>query len=79
MMISLTLNDRCDACGAAAAKHVARKNGHELMFCDHCLNRSRHQTKHGDVLLNSGWEVLSDMDAINKDNYNPTQSEVVSV
>lgn len=49
--VTLTLTDRCDACGAAA-QVVAEKPGHaDLMFCGH------HSTDHGPALLAGGWEI----------------------
>ena len=74
-MVSLTLNDRCDRC-AAAAKHVARKGNLELMFCTHHLSRTKHKVKHEDALVQAGWEVYTDVTAIERDNYNPLLAEV---
>lgn len=70
-MISLTLNDRCDVC-RAAAKHVASKNGYaDLLFCTHHMFKTKHQKKHYDVLLDADWTVTSDDEAIAQDNYSP--------
>lgn len=74
-LISLTLNDRCDRC-AASAKHVARKGDLELMFCTHHFSRTKHKDKHVDVLIQDGWTVITDVSAIERDNYNPLLADV---
>lgn len=74
-MVSLTLNDRCDRC-TASAKHVARKGSLELMFCTHHLFRTKHKVKHEHALVQDGWEVYTDVTAIERDNYNPLLAEV---
>ena len=75
VMISLTLNDRCDCC-AAAAKHVARKGDLELMFCNHHFNRTKHKIKHEDALAQDGWTLITDTYAVERDNYNPLLADV---
>jgi hypothetical protein len=35
----LTLNDRCDRCGAEAMARVMMKTAQELLFCNHHTNR----------------------------------------
>lgn len=47
--VSLTLTDRCDACGAAAQAIAEKPGGGDLLFCGH------HSAKHGPVLLAQGW------------------------
>ena len=74
-MVSLTLNDRCDRC-AAAAKHVAVKEDFELMFCDHHMFRTKHKVKHFDFLAQAGWNIVTDYSAIERDNYNPLLADV---
>jgi len=74
-MVSLTLNDRCDRC-AAAAKHVAQKGDLELMFCTHHLYRTKHKVKHENALVQAGWTVITDESAIERDMYNPLLADV---
>lgn len=56
-MVSFTAEDRCDRC-AAQAYHLARKNGLELYLCIH------HHRDHHNDLLDTGWEIVSDQEAI---------------
>lgn len=53
-MVTFTAHDRCDGCGVQALA-VAKKEGHaDLLFCWH------HKEKHGERLLDLGWEVIED-------------------
>lgn len=75
-MISLNLADRCDRCGAGA-KHVAQKAGHaDLLFCNHHMFKTKHETKHFDALVVNGWSVLTDQSAIERDLYNPLTADI---
>lgn len=59
MLELFTANDRCDRC-LAQAYHVANKGEFELYFCNH------HYHENEDALLITGWEVTSDIGAINR-------------
>lgn len=68
-MVTFTSHDRCDRC-IAQALAVARKDGHaDLMFCWH------HKEKHGDALLDQGWEVIEDYEAY--ESYKPQYARQV--
>lgn len=57
-MIDFLANDRCDRCGAQAHS-LARMNGKpELLFCSH------HFREHYGKLLDDGWEVVCDSEAM---------------
>lgn len=56
-VISFTALDRCDRCGAQALAR-AEKAGRDLLFCNH------HLRKNYDVLLDGGWEIVEDYEAI---------------
>lgn len=62
-LVTFTAYDRCDACGMQALA-VAKKEGcADLMFCMH------HKEKHGDKLLDQGWEIIEDYETY--DSYRP--------
>jgi hypothetical protein len=57
-LMKFTAADRCDRCGAQAY-HVARHEGRsDLYFCKH------HMRDHKDALLDTGWKIISDQEAI---------------
>ena len=63
-LIEFTAQDRCDRCGAQA-HHSARQDGFsDLLFCTH------HVQKHVDVLLDTGWAIISD--AHGAERFNPS-------
>jgi hypothetical protein len=51
-MVYLTLNDRCDACQAAAAAFVCLSNGFKLYMCMH------HTRKHKTALEADGATII---------------------
>lgn len=55
--IEFTAHDRCDGCGAQAHAMATREN-FELLFCIH------HLRKANGSLLEEGWEVIEDWEAI---------------
>lgn len=50
--IKLTLNDRCDSCGAPAAAVVSLSNGSKLFMCNH------HTNKHFEALQADGATII---------------------
>ena len=58
-MIEFSALDRCDRCGAQAYS-LARMDGLELMWCLH------HRKKYSASLLNEGWEIIDDYEAIER-------------
>lgn len=51
--------DRCDRCGSQAY-HAANKDGAELLFCAH------HMRQHHNTLLNTGWEITTDVTGLER-------------
>lgn len=64
-LIEFTAEDRCDRCGAQAYTLAKHDQFGELMFCLH------HRREHYDNLLDEGWEVVDDYEAMSRlaDNY----------
>ena len=52
--------DRCDRCGSQAY-HAATKNGMELLFCAH------HMNKHHNKLLDEQWQITTDVTGLERD------------
>ena len=50
--ITLTLNDRCDACGVSAKSLVCLSNGSKLFLCMH------HTNKHKTALETDGATII---------------------
>lgn len=60
-ILEFTAHDRCDRCGSQAyslAKHDEMST--DLLFCLH------HRKQHVDALLDDGWEVIDDYEAISR-------------
>lgn len=54
-------NDRCDRCNSQAYHAVTSPvSGRELLFCAHHLN------KHHNILLALGWEITTDITALER-------------
>lgn len=64
-LIELTANDRCDRCGAQAYTLSRHDAFGELLWCLH------HRKEVVDNLLDEGWEIVDDYEAISRlaDNY----------
>lgn len=60
-IIALTAADRCDRCGAQAYTVARKADLDDLMFCNH------HLEKHRDALLLSGFELIEDVQAKERD------------
>lgn len=58
-MIEFTALDRCDRCGAQAYT-CARSEFGELLFCAH------HSRVYRDTLMDEGWEVIDDLEALSR-------------
>ena len=70
-MVTFTAHDRCDRCGVQALA-VAKKDEHaDLLFCWH------HKEKHGDTLLDQGWEVIEDYETY--ESYKPQHLRMADV
>lgn len=59
-LIEFTAHDRCDRCGAQAYSLARHETFGELMFCLH------HRKKFVDVMLDEGWEIIDDYEAISR-------------
>lgn len=59
-LIEFTAQDRCDRCGAQAYSMARHEEYSSLLFCLH------HRKQHYDMLLDSGWEVVDDYEAIER-------------
>lgn len=62
-VVEFTAQDRCDGCGAQAYAAATSEFG-ELLLCGHHLRRNY------DRLLDEGWEVTEDFEALDR-LYNP--------
>lgn len=58
-LVEFTANDRCDGCGAQAY-HLAVSEHGDLLLCLH------HGKKSIDALVDEGWTVTSDYEAIER-------------
>lgn len=58
-MVGFTAHDRCDRC-IAQAYHLAELGSLELLLCNH------HHRAHSDRLLDTGWTITSDQEAIDR-------------
>lgn len=56
--IEFTAFDRCDGCGAQAHALARQEGKTELLFCIH------HLRDYKDPLLEEGWEIVEDWEAI---------------
>lgn len=54
----LSIDDRCDRCGAQAYVRVRLHDGGDLYFCAH------HYSKHSDALADVAEEVLDESDRL---------------
>lgn len=59
-VIQFTAESRCDRCGAQAYTLATHEEFTELMFCLH------HRKEHFDSLLDKGWTVIDDNEAIER-------------
>lgn len=57
--VTFGYNDICDRCGARCYAK-AFMNGLELLFCIH------HIYEHGQTLFESGWEIVSNSEAMER-------------
>ena len=55
----LSIDDRCDRCGAQAYVRVRLRDGGDLYFCAH------HYSKHSDALADVAEEVVDESDRLN--------------
>lgn len=70
-LVKFTAWERCDGCGHQALA-VAKKEGHtDLLFCWH------HKDKHGDKLLDEGWELIEDYETY--ESYKPHSMRMADV
>lgn len=65
LLIEFTAEDSCDRCNAQAYTLAKHEQHGELMFCLH------HRRAFVDSLLDEGWEVIDDYEAMSRlaDNY----------
>lgn len=59
-VIEFTAECRCDRCGAQAYTLAQREDLGDLLFCLH------HRKQHYDALLDMGFEVVDDLQAIER-------------
>lgn len=59
-LIDFTAEDRCDRCGAQAYTLAKNENCGELLFCLH------HRRQHVNALLDEGWEIVDDYEAMSR-------------
>lgn len=59
-VIEFTAADRCDRCGSQAYTLADHPEFGELLFCLH------HRRDHVDTLLDEGWTVVDDYEAISR-------------
>lgn len=57
-VLDFSAEDRCDRCGAQAYSLAQQVGFAELLFCLH------HRKQNIDALLDNGWEVIDDYEAI---------------
>lgn len=72
-VLEFTAHDRCDQCGAQAYS-LARKDEapSDLLFCIH------HRKKHYETLIDEGWEVVDDYEALMRlTGHSTTEQELV--
>lgn len=62
-MIEFTANDRCDGCGAQAYALARHEDFGELLFCIHHLKGVNQN------LLDEGWQIVEDYEAIERELY----------
>jgi hypothetical protein len=59
-LVEFTADDRCDRCGAQAYTLAKHDEYGELLFCLH------HRKNHADTLIDEGWTVVDDYEAISR-------------
>lgn len=59
-LIEFTAGDRCDRCGAQAYTLARHDEFGELLFCLH------HRREHVNALLDEGWEIVDDYEAMSR-------------